>query len=62
MVFGSITDGTVFEAIFYLHSEDYEFEGEIALGLYGDEATAQEKRITYCAENGHFQEREISLP
>lgn len=51
IVLGKIIDGTVYEAIIYLHSEDYEFETEIELGLYGDEVAAQNKLIKYCNEN-----------
>lgn len=50
-VIGNIVDNTVFEVVIYLHSEDYEFETEIELGLYGDECTAQDKLGKYCREN-----------
>lgn len=50
-VSGNIVDNTVFEVLIYLHSEDYEFEAEIELGLYGDEATAQNKLNKYCSDN-----------
>lgn len=50
-VVGNIIDDTVFEVVIYLHSEDYEFETEIGLGLYGDEITAQNKVIKYCRDN-----------
>ncbi len=50
-ILGNVIDGTVFEAMLYLHSEDFELESEIELGLYGDETMAQEKLMTYCAEN-----------
>lgn len=35
----------------YLHSEHYEFERKIELGLYGDEIAAQKVLAKYCAEN-----------
>lgn len=50
-VLGNVTGGTIFEAIVYLHSENYEFEAEMELGLYGAEADAQGKVEKYCAEN-----------
>lgn len=50
-VSGSIVDNTVFEALIYIHSEDYEFETEINLGLYGEEVFAQNKLIKYCRDN-----------
>ena len=54
MVHGKIADDTVFEVLIYLHSEDYEFELEIELGLFGDEYTAQSKLNQYCRENSLF--------
>jgi len=51
IVHGDVVDGIVFEAIVYLHSEDYEFENSIELGLYGDERIAQNKVIRFCEEN-----------
>jgi len=48
---GEIINNTVFEAIVYLHSEDYEFEAEIELGVYGDEMLARNSLIRYCIEN-----------
>lgn len=50
-VSGHIIDDTVFEAIIYIHSDDYTFEVEIELGIFGDEGTAQKKLTKYCAEN-----------
>lgn len=50
-VYGSIIDDTVFEVIIYFHSEDYEFEAEIEIGLYGDETTAQDNLSKYCRDN-----------
>ena len=50
-VIGNIVDNAVFEVVIYLHSEDYEFETEIELRLYGDEVTAQSKLIKYCRDN-----------
>lgn len=51
VVSDKITDKTVYEVIVYLHSRDYEFEIEIELGLYGDEAHAQKVLLTYCENN-----------
>ena len=50
-VLGNIIDDTVFEAIVYLHTKDYEFEIEIELGLYAEQVTAQNKLQKYCTEN-----------
>ena len=50
-VIGTVVDNTVYEVIVYFHSEDYEFEYDIELGLYGDEAMAQSKLIEYCSDN-----------
>lgn len=50
-VLGTVIDRTVFEAIIYLHSPDYEIEHEIELGLYGDALSAQNKLTNYCNDN-----------
>lgn len=50
-VLGNIVRDTVFEVLVYLHSENFEFETEIELGLYGDEVTAQNKLKMYCRDN-----------
>lgn len=50
-VLGNIVDDTIFEVLVYLHSENYEFETEIDLGLYGDEVTARNKLNKYCKDN-----------
>lgn len=50
-VLGNIVHDTVFEVLVYLHSENFEFETEIELGLYGDEVTAQNKLNVYCRDN-----------
>ena len=36
-VYGEVFGGTVFEALVYLHSADYEFEVSAELGLFGAE-------------------------
>jgi len=48
---GTVFDGEVFEAIIYLHSEDYEIEHVIELGLYGDALSAHQKLADYCKDN-----------
>lgn len=53
-VSGAITDNTAFEVLIYLHSEDYEFEAEIELGLYGDEVIAHNELIKYCRDNARL--------
>lgn len=50
-VSGDIIDDTIFEVVIYLHSDNYEFEAEIELGLYGNESTAQNQLIKYCKYN-----------
>ena len=50
-VTGKIVNDTIFEVVVYLHTEDYDFEVEIELGLYGDEITAQSKLHRYCYDN-----------
>ena len=50
-VLGNIIDDTVFEVLVYLHSENFEFEAEIELGLYGDEVAAKNKLNMYCRDN-----------
>jgi hypothetical protein len=50
-VSGSVTADMVYEAVVYLHSEDYDFETEIQLGLYGDETMAQYILAQYCKDN-----------
>lgn len=54
-VLGNIIDGTVFEVLVYLHSENFEFETEIELGLYGDEVTAKNKLNMYCRDNAPLE-------
>lgn len=53
-VSGAIVNDSVFEAIIYLHSEDFKFETEIELGLYGDEVTARNQLIKYCRDNSRL--------
>lgn len=50
-VMGNIANDIVFEVLVHIHSEDYEFETEIELGLYGDEFTAQNELDRYCRDN-----------
>lgn len=50
-VLGNIVHDTVFEVFVYLHSENFEFETEIELGLYSDEVIAQNKLNMYCQDN-----------
>lgn len=50
-VLGNIIHDTIYEVLVYLHSENFEFETEIELGLYGNEVTAQNKLDIYCQEN-----------
>ena len=50
-VLGKIINNTVFEVIVYIHSEDYTFEAEIELGLFGDETSAKNSLDKYCSEN-----------
>lgn len=50
-VLGCIIDDEVFESSIYLHSQNYEFEVEIELGLFGDEISARNKLAKYCTEN-----------
>lgn len=48
---GEYRDGIVYEAMVYFHSENYEFEHTVELGLFGDEKSANEKVEKYCADN-----------
>ena len=50
-VTGTVVDDTVYEVLVYIHSEDYEYETSVELGLYGDEVTAQKKLDRYCNDN-----------
>lgn len=50
-VIGNICDGVVYEVLLYLHTEDYEFEAEIDLGLFGDEDIANSELKRYCLDN-----------
>ena len=50
-VSGTITGDVVYEVLVYIHSEDYEIETQIELGLYGDENVAQDRLIAYCRNN-----------
>ena len=40
-VYGEVSGGTVFEALVYLHSADYEFEVSAELGLFSAESDAE---------------------
>ena len=51
VVLGAVVKDIVYEVIVYLHTEDYEFEVEIELGLYGDEMDAQNSLAKYCIDN-----------
>lgn len=53
-VIGECSDGIVYEAMVYFHSEDYEFEYTAELGLWGDEKTAAAKVEKYCADNSRL--------
>ena len=55
-VVGDIVNDFVFEVLVYIHSEDYEFETSVELGLYGDEATAQKELDRYCRDNKNLLE------
>lgn len=48
---GNGIDDTLFEVIVYIHSEGYEIEMEIEVGLFVNEHTAQAALIKYCSEN-----------
>ncbi len=50
-VMGAVEQDIMFEALMYLHTEDYEFEANIDLGLYGDEQAAHEALQQYCLQN-----------
>ena len=51
LVLGDVVNDTVYEVMIYLHSEDYEFEAAVELGLYGEAISAQDKLDKYCREN-----------
>lgn len=48
---GELFSSTVFEALIYLHSADYEFETSIELGLFLEKKDAQNAVTRYCSEN-----------
>ena len=50
-VIGHVIDGTVYEALIYLHSVDYSFEAEFELGLCADKSTAHGMVAQYMNEN-----------
>ncbi len=50
-VAAGIQEGVIFEALVYFHTEDYEFETDVELGLYGCAAAAEEAVRTYCQQN-----------
>ncbi len=51
MVSGAIENDTVYEVMVYFHTDDYDFEAEISLGLYGSEKNAYERINRYCMNN-----------
>ncbi len=50
-VVGNVKDMTVFEAMVYYHTEDYECEFSVELGLFGDKNAAEDAVSTYCEDN-----------
>lgn len=50
-VSGELSEDAVFEAGVYLHSEDYDYEYVVELGLYGDEHEADSRVREYCKSN-----------
>lgn len=54
VVEGELQDKTFYEVLVYVHTEDYEFEFEVELGLYGEETLAQKALSEYCLENHEF--------
>lgn len=56
-VTGNIVDDIVFEVVVYFHSQKYELEAEIELGLFSDEGTAIGKLEDYCSHNALFVSR-----
>lgn len=57
-VTGDIANDIVFEVLVYIHSEDYEMEAEIELGLYGNEVSAQRSLNTYCDRNAELTNKQ----
>lgn len=50
-VTGAIKHNTIFEVIIYFHTENYESEYHIELGIFGNENDAHAALETYCREN-----------
>lgn len=48
---GEALENTVFEAIIYLHSVDYETEIVIEIGVFSNKNVAENKLNQYCREN-----------
>ncbi len=48
---GEVTDNTVYEAMVYIHTADYNFESTTELGLWGLEKDAKAELLKYCRHN-----------
>ena len=53
-VCGDVLENVVYEASIYAHSEDYETEIAIEIGVYGNKDIAEKMLDQYCAENEAF--------
>ena len=48
---GLVKCSEIFEAMVYFHTEDYEYEYNVELGLFGDEAMAYDTLSTFVHDN-----------
>ena len=48
---GDFKDNIIYEAIVYIHSEDYEIETEVELGLFGDFEAANDSLNNFRNDN-----------
>ena len=51
---GIVEHQEIFETMVYFHTEDYEYEYSVEIGLFGDEAIAHEALSLYVRENMHL--------
>lgn len=53
-VAGEVKNNTFYEAMVYVHTEDYEYEHDIPLGLFAEKNDTDEAVEMFCADNEDY--------
>jgi len=53
-VVGAVKNNTFYEAMVYVHTEDYEYEHDIRLGLFAEKYDAEETVEIFCSDNTEY--------